>query len=165
MRKVYFDLDGVLANFELAIVRTLEKPYLDREDNSYWEKLDQIPHLYLNLDPLYGGRQMVETVIDRIGIENVEILTALPKPTGYLNTAREDKEKWVHRHINKNLIVNTIEGGKNKYIFLKDNPGSILIDDYERNLRIWQEHGGQPVLHIDPVSTLAKLEYIPGLFE
>lgn len=156
--KVYFDLDGVLANFDKMCAGILNMHYWDRTDNSHWTKLDKIPHLFYGMEVLPDALTMFDYVVGHVGLNNVEILTALPHPTNALDTAEKDKRAWVADVVHPDIVVNTVLGGVNKVKFLKDNPSAILIDDYERNIKLWIEHGGIGILHTDAHSTLAKLK-------
>lgn len=160
MIKIYFDLDGVMANFEKACVETIGIHYWDRTVDKYWYILNKVPHFYYNLELLPNALDMFTRVYTKHGPEVVEVLTGCPIPTGELVTASEDKINWFHDFVNPNVKVNTVVGGKNKWKFLEENPGSVLIDDYMRNIKQWIEHGGVGILHTDAPSTIAKLELL-----
>lgn len=160
MNKIYFDLDGVMVNFEKAIVESCDIHYWDRTKDKYWHIIDKIPNFYYNLEPLPGAYLMFVAVLEKHGPDVVEVLTGAPKPTGTLATACDDKRRWFKDYVRHDIVVNTIEGGKNKYKYLEENPGALLIDDYDRNIKSWIEHGGIGILHTDPDSTLAKLKLL-----
>lgn len=159
--KIYVDLDGVMANFDKLVVETVGIHYWDRTTDKFWDRIDTVPNFYYNLDLLPGSLNMLNALINKHGYNVVEILSGAPKPTNLLSTACQDKERWVHEIVGtKDIVVNTIAGGKNKYKFLEDHPKSVLIDDYDRNIKLWIEHGGCGILHTDPDSTLAKLRLL-----
>lgn len=160
MRKIYFDLDGVMANFEKACVEHIGIHYWDRTVDKYWHIIDKIPRFYYNLEMLPGAYTMFQQVYDKHGPEVVEVLTGCPLPTGELVTAHQDKVEWFRDTIHPGVKVNTIQGGKNKWKYLEENPGSVLIDDYLRNIKSWIEYGGVGILHTDPDSTVAKLKLL-----
>ncbi len=158
--KVFFDLDGVLANFDEKVAGILKLPYWDRADNSHWAVLEKEERLYLDLNVLPDALPMFDRVVRNIGLENVEILGALPRPTGLLKTADEDKRLWVQDIVHPEVKVNTVVGGVNKCLYLDIHPGSVLIDDYERNIKAWVAKGGIGIHHTDPHSTVAKLKVL-----
>jgi len=162
MKKIYFDLDGVMANFELAVVEHTGMHYWDRTTNasSYWHILETVPNLYYNLEVIPGAWTMFNEVYKKHGPDVVEVLTGCPKPTGLLATSSSDKKLWVRDVINDEVKVNTIVGGINKYLYLEENPGSLLIDDYLRNIKSWIAAGGVGILHTDAPSTIAKLKVL-----
>ena len=160
INKIYFDLDGVMANFEKGLVEAAGIYYWDRTDDKFWHVIDKVPNFYYNLEMLPGAYLMFMAVLNEHGPDVVEVLTGAPKPTGTLVTACDDKKRWFADVIRPDIIVNTVEGGKNKYKFLEENPGALLIDDYDRNIKLWIEHGGVGILHTDTDSTLAKLKLL-----
>lgn len=163
MNKIYFDLDGVMANFEKAIVQECGIHYWDRTQDKFWHVIDKIPNFYYRLEMLPGAWTMFNQVLSQHGTDVVEVLTGCPQPTGTLVTASADKISWFNDYISPEVIVNTVEGGKNKYKYLEKNPGAILIDDYDRNIKLWIEHGGVGVLHTDVPSTIEKLRLLKVL--
>ena len=165
MNKIYFDLDGVMANFEKAAVEHIGIHYWDRTVDKYWHILDKIPEFYYNLDAIPGAWTMFNEVYKQHGPDVVEVLTGCPEPTGTLVTASDDKARWFRDVIHPEVKVNTIVGGKNKWKYLAENPGALLIDDYDRNIKSWIEYGGVGILHTDPESTIAKLKLLGLLTE
>lgn len=151
--KIFLDLDGVFADWT-GRVKQLYPDFKEWDDETLWGHLDKHPSLFRNLPVLPGSLKIV-TMLQH---HDLEFLTALPKPTGYLTSAKEDKEAWVADHISKRIPVNTVLGGKNKYKWLEKNPGAVLIDDYGRNCRLWTEHGGIAIQHFSPTETLRDCE-------
>ena len=161
MTKIYFDSDGVLANLDTAIVRHTNQHYWEsrRIGKEHWAILEQVPNLFYTLDAIPGAWTMFNEVYKAHG-DKVEILTALPEPTGLLHTADEDKRNWIRDVINDEVVVNTCVGGKNKWKWLSENPGALLIDDFDRNINQWIDAGGVGILHVDPNSTIEKLKVL-----
>lgn len=157
--KIFLDLDGVFANFD----REVEKQHgkWDRGSNDIWKTLEQIPNLFYRLELLPDSLKLITMLYHH----DLEFLTALPEPTGYLRTAHDDKVAWIKKNVSRTIPVNTIIGGKNKYIFLNDNPGAVLIDDYDRNIAIWTAYGGIGIHHVDVDTTIDKLELLGLLRE
>ena len=129
--KIYIDLDGVLANFEKAVVETVGVHYWDRTADKFWGELALVPNFYYNLELLPGALTMYQSILNAHGYENVEILTATPRPTAGLETAAADKTAWVRDMVDPKVTVNTVEGGVNKHRWLDEHPGTTLIDDYD----------------------------------
>lgn len=159
MTKIFIDSDGVMANLETAIAKHAEIHFWDRMNANQWKILEKIPNLFYNLDVMPGALEMFHIVYEAHG-DNVEILTAVPNPTGLLHTAAEDKVRWFKDFVHNDVIVNTVLGGKNKYKWLEQHPGAILIDDYMRNIAQWIDAGGVGILHTDPHSTIEKLKVL-----
>ncbi len=157
--KMYLDLDGVLANFEKAVTKVTKQYYWGDYSEEFWRYIEKEPHFFYNLDVLPDALAMFDQIY-YAHASNVEILTALPHPTGLLNTADQDKRAWVADIVNPNVKVNTIIGGKNKVKYLEDNSGAVLVDDSKRNIDLWFEAGGIGILHTDSHSTIEKLKVL-----
>jgi 5'(3')-deoxyribonucleotidase len=117
MKIVYFDMDGVLADFAagLAAVRPeVRERYAGEEDN--------IPHLFSDLPPIDGGIEAFHKLSE---VYDVYILSTAP--WGNVS-AWSDKAAWVRRHLGeaakKRLILS-----HTKHL----NIGDYLIDDRTAN--------------------------------
>ncbi|WP_109015995.1 hypothetical protein [Novimethylophilus kurashikiensis] len=152
--RLYFDLDGVFADFFPFVRQILKRDYTEMSGAMAWGRLSLVPNLFSKL-PLIPDSMRLLDAVSHLG-EGVEILTAMPLPTGFLVTAERDKRHWVARNLSPDLKVNTVYGGVNKYKFV--SPGAVLVDDLERNLKPWEEAGGIAIHHTDVDSTLAALK-------
>lgn len=151
--KIFLDLDGVFADWT-GKVKSLHPNFTDFNDDELWGNLEKHRHLFRYLQVLPGSLKIV-TMLQH---HDLEFLTALPLPTGNLAAAEQDKRDWVAEHISRKIKVNTVIGGKNKYKWLVNNPGAVLIDDYGRNCVSWTEHGGIAIQHKSPAETLRECD-------
>lgn len=143
---LFLDLDGCLADFDTAVDKFWPGHTRDSVKlKDFWKPLSEVPNFFYKLKVLHDCRDMYNNLKNEGW--KIEILTALPIPTGYFSSARDDKTKWVHEFIDQELIVHTVLGGKNKTRWLVDKPGSILVDDYKRNIDLWNADGGIGILH------------------
>lgn len=147
--KIFLDVDGVFADFD-GRMRELVGEY-KQHGNEIWEPIGKIDNFFYKLDMLPGCLKLV-TMLQH---HDLEFLTALPIPTGKLVTADADKRKWLAEHVSRKIKVNTVIGGKNKALYLKDHPRAILIDDYKRNIDVWHNAGGFGILHTSVENTLS----------
>lgn len=127
MKKVYIDMDGVLADFE-GQTNALERY---THEAGFFAKLRQLPFVK-------ELRRYIE--IGALPIENVYILSASPNVQADL-----DKRFWINLHVPEIIDENImfVRNGKEKAKFAKG--GNILIDDYSENLIYWEKQGGQGV--------------------
>ena len=101
-----------------------------------------------------GAKEMFDTVYGKYG-DKCEILTGIPKPKRGIVNAGEDKTKWVHRLLSKDIKVNIV--------FREDKPkfctgkGCILIDDMEKNIAEWEAMGGTGIQNISAAETMKRL--------
>lgn len=151
---IFLDLDGVFADFYTRALEVVGGEWESVPPSVAWAALEKVPHFFLQLNVLPGSLAIYQAL--KHHGDKLEVLTAIPRPTGNLATAREDKKAWVAKHMSSKLKVNTITGGVNKFKFA--TPGAVLIDDLERNLIEWEKHGGIGVLHTDVHSTMKKLK-------
>lgn len=113
VNKIYFDLDGVLADFDRGVE---ELAGFDRngadansnvQDDEMWKAIAKVPNFYDKLELMTGGKKLFDTLYQIYG-ERVEILTGIPKPKRNITTAAEDKINWVHRILGTEIKVNTV---------------------------------------------------------
>ena len=150
LRMIYFDMDGVLADFDRGVVELCgmrqlpqDESRTDEEDALMWEKIREVGHFYDKLEPMPGAVEMFRKVYDLFGAK-CEILTGIPKPERGIVTSAEDKVAWTRRILSDNVKVNTV-ARKDKKLFCT-GPDSILVDDLEKNITEWKAAGGTGIL-------------------
>ena len=156
MPTLYLDLDGVFADFISAVYRHTHLNYTE-DPIKAWQAVDKIPQFYQRIYPLPGALSLFDTIKKQCTIP-IEILTALPDPTGLLRSAPHDKECWVHRYMSPDIKVNTVQGWEAKALFAF--PGCILVDDSARNISDWVTSGGTGVHHTSNWNTLTDLNML-----
>lgn len=122
---LYFDMDGVQADFEKALQGQFERMFKRG--------------FFRNIEPI-GTPNTVFARLQQMGYE-VYILTTAVK-TAYCDT---EKIEWVAEHAPsikpENIII--CKTGDHKTDFIKTPiETSVLIDDYKENLHTWQNAGG-----------------------
>lgn len=135
MKKIFLDLDGTLARFNV-------RNALTRFDNEigFFAKL----LAYKN----------IEEINEMAKAGNVYIISASPN-----KQADQDKMQWVNKYLPsmplKNIIFCRI--GENKAEIIKekigvDIKGNILLDDYTKNLEQWESAGGVGIKRLTSVA-------------
>ena len=160
--KIYFDMDGVLADFNRG-VRELcgmepEDPNRDPDpllDGLMWVKIKEAGHFYDKLELMPGAKEMFDRLWEKYG-DKCEILTGVPKPKRGIPEAGDDKIAWVRRLLSKEIKMNIVL--REEKIARCTGPEAILIDDLEKTVREWREKGGTGILHRSAEETLAELE-------
>ena len=161
IEKIYFDMDGVLADFDGGVTNLCGlRPLAQREhrskeeDDLMWEKIREVGHFYDRLDPMSGAVKLFNEIYDKYG-DKCEILTGIPKPKRGILTAGDDKIAWVHRILSPTLKVNIVyREEKKNFCTGKD---SILIDDLRSNIDDWISYGGTGIFHISSEDTRLQL--------
>ncbi|MBR5357906.1 MAG: hypothetical protein IK128_01685 [Clostridiales bacterium] len=159
--KIYFDMDGVLADFDRGVEELCGLPRpgqgesrSQEEDDLMWERIRSVGHFYDKLGPMPGALEMFGALRARYG-DRVEILTGIPKPKRGITTAGEDKTTWVRRLLGENIVVNIVYRAE-KVNYCK-GPGCILIDDLLVNIGDWEAAGGTGILYRGPEETLVSI--------
>ena len=160
VKKIYFDMDGVLADFERGVAELCGIQPVDQEkrsceqDDFMWERIRETGHFYDRLELMSGAKQLFDAVYGKYG-SRCEILTGIPKPGRGILTAGEDKTNWMHRLLAPDIVVNIVyKEQKPDFCTGKD---CILIDDLRKNIEAWEEYGGTGILHTDAMHTIEVL--------
>lgn len=143
IEKIYLDLDGVFADFWGEVCNIFGK---EPENNKMiWDRLKDVPNLFLNLKPLPYTKVMFNAIYSKYG-NKCEILSSVPHPNNFLVTAPDNKRNWVKKHLNDKIVVNIVNNHSEKQKFCKGK-NYILIDDYIKNINEWTSKGGIGILH------------------
>ena len=65
IKKIYFDMDGVLADFERGVKEMCgmevppQDPKYDSENDMMWERIRQVEHFYDRLKPMPGALSLI----------------------------------------------------------------------------------------------------------
>ena len=161
--KIYFDMDGVLADFNRGVIELLHMQPQDQENedeeytNKLWTAVRNTEHFYDRLEMMPGAKKLFDYAME-ISESNCEILTGIPKPKRGVETAGEDKIKWVKRLLSPDIKVNIVyKEEKKNFCTGKD---CILVDDLAANINEWTAAGGTGILYKDAAQTIKLLSEI-----
>lgn len=167
--KIFLDLDGVLVDFvskaiedltsnisnpPLHLIKfcnlastSLNDKQIERDDllsnqhlrNLLFKLIKNNVDFWENLNWVIGGKQLWEFLKEY----DVNILSA---PVDYCSEL--GKRKWVekHLHIPQHKII--LRGDKYYHSLNVDGTPNLLIDDTEKKIKQFKEHGGLGILHI-----------------
>lgn len=161
--QIYFDMDGVLANFDLGVVEMCHLPAREQghttkeQDKELWGRVREHNHFYAGLAPIPGSIEFVKRIHDIYG-DQCQILTGVPRPEKNVPYAAEDKINWMVWNVSPDIKVNIVLR-KEKVQFCKDK-SSILIDDYWKNIAEWKDAGGTGILFRNVEQTKAELKMV-----
>lgn len=160
---IYFDMDGVLANFDLGLVElcglhATDQSFTSKEENDILrKKVKEVGHYYLKLEPIDGSIKLLEDTFDLLN-GKVEILTGVPKPEEGIVEASDDKKEWVKKYISRDIKVNTVLR-KEKINFCKSKY-DILVDDYYKNVKEWKDAGGTGIIFKNTKQAIAEIKMV-----
>ena len=158
--KVYFDMDGVLADFdrgveELAGFHILKQEEADKtSDEEMWQKIKEVGHYYDKLELMPGAKEMFDAVYGKLR-EDCQILTGIPKPKRGIQDAAEDKTKWVRRLLSEDIVINICFKEEKKNFCTGSD--CILVDDLLPNIEAWRACGGTGIHHKSSAETMKIL--------
>jgi hypothetical protein len=153
IKKIYLDMDGVLADFAKEYRAMWNSFDFDREQfresvmkRKIFERLDKMP----DADVLLG-------YVAKLPVE-IEILTSMgTHRTDQGAAAQEQKKNWLLNHgimYKANFVRNKPE--KAEYA----SQDTLLIDDSIGCVDPFRAKGGHAILHIDAVSTITQLKML-----
>ncbi len=161
MRRLYIDLDGVLADFDGHYERlfgtrpdrlspsAMSKTDFDR---GFWDNIRSHPTFYQDLPPMPDAMQLWE------GVKRLHplptILTGLPYS---ITEAEYQKRMWVMNNISASVpVIACASRDKRNYC----TPGDVLVDDWIKWQSAWEDAGGIFIVHTSAEDSLAKLREI-----
>ncbi|MDR3473425.1 MAG: hypothetical protein P4M09_17335 [Devosia sp.] len=153
---LYFDLDGVLADFDAGAGKVLDTDNTYKWEwihgsEAFWQKLNATPDFFGNLPPCPGALELWDAVKHLAPV----ILTALPKK-GATDVERQKRE-WARTHLGPDAqVITCLTHEKPNYC----NPCDILVDDRSVNADLWARRGGHFVLHVGPLTTSNALQQL-----
>ena len=121
------------------------RPLLE-DDEAFWAELPWMPE----------GKAIWNAVKDY----NPIILTSPMDQNGYKGSIK-GKEKWIKRHLELDTSKRVIYSHDKYKYATKGGIPTVLIDDYDKNVQLFKEHGGIVIHHQGNLSeTLKALEGI-----
>lgn len=131
--KVFFDMDGVLAEYQEDIVEHMHK-------DGYFKALP-------------ANKKAIKFVKDLEDVPGIRLYILSKTPNVDAPSAKKDKMVWLNVYLpefpKENILIQDGRTGKHKGEFLREKLGdgfikegyNILIDDYTKNLVDWETTG------------------------
>jgi hypothetical protein len=143
---IYFDLDGVMADWEAKYKEYYKDDPSKIPDDILWPKVIKIKNFWENIPPIKDTIKLFRELQNE-GF-NVEILSAY---SHYDTRSISGKRKWLQKNLSPiNYKVNLVRR-RDKQKFATMN--SILIDDMSNNTKEFKNAGGNTVLFKDSSQT------------
>ncbi len=155
--KIYFDMDGVLADFDRGLREMCSMEPVNQmtrtaeQRKMLWSRVSKVSHFYDRLEPLPDAVEFFRQIYDTYG-DKVEILTGIPNS---IPESADDKRSWVKRILQRDVIVHTVQRADKKNYCT--DPGCILIDDLKRTIDEWNSIGGIGILHTSTQDSFTRL--------
>ncbi|HEX6978956.1 MAG TPA: hypothetical protein VF342_06630 [Alphaproteobacteria bacterium] len=146
-RKLFLDLDGVLADFDRGVSAVTGKRPDELSPRHMWAALARYPDFYATLELMADARELWEFCRPFAPT----ILTGLPRG----NWAEDQKRRWVRNMLGADVpVITTMSRDKHKYA----EPGAVLVDDRIGLRAAWEAAGGIFIHHVSAARSIAALE-------
>jgi hypothetical protein len=168
IKKIYLDMDGVVANFEKRYIELFgDSPdgcvsldYTNSRDkkefSENWKSFIDGKN-FETLDWWPGGPELI-TYLCQLSPDMVEILSS-SGGNKYHDEVVEQKKKWVENfNLPDNWKINIVAGRKRKAEYA--TPDSILIDDTKDVIDAFRYAGGIGIHHKDCGNTIMLLDIL-----
>lgn len=149
---LYFDLDGVMADFDKGYSRLVGRVHDTTKEgwikipNRDWKLITKADSFWLDLEPMPNARNLYGYWKEYLPVSNIKFCTS----GGGDPKAHIQKPIWVDRFTvgvgHETLVV---QNRKEKIKYAAG--GNILIDDHEETIKWWNEAGGLGILYQDPI--------------
>lgn len=147
---LFLDMDGVLADFDKHFPLVFGVSHIDMPKKEMWKYIKSEPDFFSTM-PMFPGLMEFYFQIEHL---NPIILTACPA-SAYAHVAQQ-KRQWIRDVLGEHVPVLPVCGSESKPLFMH-REGDILIDDWGKNCKAWEEAGGVAIKHETYGRTTQKL--------
>ena len=151
LRRLYLDLDGVMADFDTHFFNEFGIYQERMSEDRKWDLIKNCNSWFLNIPLMKGAAEFF-----KYAVRNFEVIILTSCPKTMYEVAALEKRDWVYKHLG-DVVVLPVWGGTNKRLFMHAR-GDILVDDKEVNCMAWEEFGGRAIVHKDFTDTIYRLE-------
>ena len=156
---IYFDMDGVLCNFRKA-AKELDPDIWkieNRDVEEFWGIISKRGvGFWRDMDPIMDGVRLHHEVTKFTN--EISVLTAYPDSENLKLScyAKKGKTEWIQKYNIYNQQFICIPITAKKYYA----EGNILIDDYKKNIKEWNNEGGTGILFRDFEQSFYELQEV-----
>ena len=148
---VYCDMDMVLCDFLKGAEKVIGMPFPLANKQTRWEKISATKDFWANLEWMPGAKKLYQRIIKY----DPHILSAYSGKDG---NSRIGKMKWLSKNTKfKRGNIHLVFRSQKQQYATTDGKPNVLIDDYIKNIKEWENKGGIGVHHTDVSKTLNEL--------
>ena len=151
--EIYCDLDEVLVDFRRGADAAVGGNFVKMDKDERWNKVNQTKGFWANLNWKSNAKRLHDFIIKY----NPHVLSAY---TGRDPTSKVGKMKWVKKNtgFKRANIHLVLRSQKQAYAKTKEEKPNVLIDDYVKNIREWENKGGIGIHHTNVSKTINELK-------
>lgn len=162
MRRLFIDMDGVLADFDRGFMErfAVDHRAKDFPKKVMWDHVYSVEQFFWELPLMEGAERLMEKAyhIRNSGlVEDVMILTACPSSA--YDTVADQKKRWIRHHFGGGFMVLPAYRSESKPAYIQ-NVGDILVDDWRLNCEAWEAVGGKAVKYENSEQTIKDLQEV-----
>lgn len=152
---IYCDMDQVLCNFMKGADAVIGIPFVQADKSNRWNNIVAAgSKFWSELEWMPGAKKLYQF----IARYDPKILSA------YSNKMAADSKKGKKEWLRKNTRIKgsdinlVLRDQKQLFATTTDGKPNVLIDDYIKNIREWEQAGGIGVHHTSIASTISELK-------
>ena len=151
--EIYCDLDEVLVDFLRGADAAVGGDFVKLPSDERWNKLNQTKGFWVNLNWKPNAKRLHDFIIKY----DAHVLSAFTRSDP---TAKVGKMKWVKKNtgFKRANIHLVLRSQKQAYAKTKEEKPNVLIDDYVKNIREWENKGGIGIHHTNVSKTINELK-------
>ena len=150
---IYCDMDMVLCDFLKGAKEVLGTDFPKADKRTKWPMISAKKDFWVSLEWMPGAKKMWSF----ISSYDPHILSAYSTKDA---NSRKGKMNWLRGNAKltqKSRIHLVMREDKQKYAMTTDGKPNLLIDDYIKNIKEWENKGGVGIHHTDVNKTLKEL--------
>jgi len=149
--QIYCDMDMVLCDFIGGYEQLTGLQFAKTDKDERWNAITGKRDFWATLDWMPGAQRMWKL----INKYNANILSAYSNRDA---NSRKGKKQWLAKFAKPTGKIHLVlRADKQKYA-TTGGKANILIDDYIKNIKEWENAGGIGIHHLSPTQTIAQLK-------
>jgi 5'(3')-deoxyribonucleotidase len=149
---VYCDMDMVLCDFMKKADEVTGGSFVTADKVERWKQISNTKDFWENLEWMPGAKRIHQMIIKY----DAHILSAF---SGKDPSSKNGKMKWLSKNTSfKRGNIHLVERSQKQAYAMTDGEPNVLIDDYIKNIKEWEEKGGIGIHHTAVPKTLNDLK-------
>ena len=149
---IYCDMDQVLCHFMAGADKAAGGSFVTADKGERWQKISDTKGFWAELEWMPGSKKLWQFIAKY----DAHILSAFSKKD---SNSRPGKMKWLAKNTNvKRGNIHLVQRDQKQAYATIDGKPSVLVDDYIKNIKEWEQRGGIGVHHTNVNKTITRLK-------